>query len=48
MACVSLLREAGADVAGAIFAIDLPDLGGADRMREAGVPVNSLMAFAGH
>ena len=48
LACVNLLREAGAEVVGALFAIDLPDLGGADRLREAGIPVNSLMAFAGH
>jgi adenine phosphoribosyltransferase len=48
LACVNLLREAGAEVVGAIFAIDLPDLGGADRLREAGVPVSCLMAFAGH
>jgi adenine phosphoribosyltransferase len=48
LACVNLLREAGAEVVGALFAIDLPDLGGADRLRQAGVPVSSLMAFAGH
>ena len=48
MACVKLLREAGAEVVGAIFAIDLPDLGGAARLRAEGVPVESLMAFAGH
>ena len=48
LACVNLLREAGAEVVGALFAIDLPDLGGASRLREAGVPVSSLMEFAGH
>ena len=48
LACVKLLREAGADVVGALFAIDLPDLGGADRLRTAGVAVDSLMTFAGH
>ena len=48
LACVNLLREAGAEVVGALFAIDLPDLGGADRLREAGIPVSCLMAFAGH
>lgn len=48
LACVTLLREVGAEVVGALFAIDLPDLGGADRLREAGVPVHSLMAFSGH
>jgi adenine phosphoribosyltransferase len=48
LACVNLLREAGAEVVGALFAIDLPDLGGADRLRAAGIPVSSLMAFDGH
>ena len=48
MACVSLLRDAGATVAGAVFAIDLPDLGGAERLRAAGVPAYSLMTFDGH
>lgn len=48
LACVNLLREAGAEVVGALFAIDLPDLGGADRLRDAGVPVHSLMEFTGH
>ena len=48
LACVNLLREAGAQVVGAIFAIDLPDLGGADRLRDAGISVHSLMAFSGH
>lgn len=48
MACVKLLRDAGAEVVGAVFAIDLPDLGGADRLRAEGVPVDSLVAFGGH
>ncbi len=48
LACADLLREAGAEVVGALFAIDLPDLGGAERLRNAGVPVRSLMEFAGH
>ncbi len=48
LACVNLLREAGAEVVGAVFAIDLPDLGGADRLRAEGVMVSSLMAFEGH
>jgi adenine phosphoribosyltransferase len=47
LACVNLLREAGAEVVGAVFAIDLPDLGGADRLRAEGIPVSSLMAFEG-
>lgn len=49
MACVELVRAGGGDPIGALFAIDLPDLGGATRLREAGVPnVDALMTFAGH
>ncbi len=48
LACATLLREAGAEVVGAVFAIDLPHLGGAERLRAANVPVESLMAFDGH
>jgi len=47
LAAIRLLREAGAEVAGAGFAIDLPDLGGADRLRTEGVAVMSLVAFEG-
>ena len=48
LAAVELLRGAGAEVVAAAFVIDLPDLGGAERLRAAGVTVTSLMAFAGH
>jgi adenine phosphoribosyltransferase len=48
MAAVSLLREAGARVIGAAFVIDLPDLGGAARLREAGIETTALIAFPGH
>ena len=47
LAAVHLLRAAGARVGGAAFVIDLPDLGGADRLRAAGVDVTTLVAFAG-
>lgn len=47
LAAVNLFRTVGVEVAGAGFVIDLPDLGGATRLREAGVPVFSLMAFPG-
>ena len=45
---VKLLRQGGATVAAAVFVIDLPDLGGADRLRAMDVPVTALVAFAGH
>ena len=47
LASAELLRKAGAEVAHALFVIDLPDLGGADRLRAAGVEVRALMAFEG-
>ena len=47
MAGVELLQSAGAVVPQACFAIDLPELGGARRLRDAGVAVSSLMAFDG-
>jgi len=47
LAAVELLRKAGASVDQALFVIDLPDLGGADRLRQAGVAVETLMHFEG-
>ena len=48
LAAAQLLRRAGATVADALFVIDLPDLGGADRLRAAGLAVDALMEFPGH
>lgn len=47
LAAAQLLRQAGAQVDHALFVIDLPDLGGADRLREAGLAVHALMEFEG-
>lgn len=47
-AAVQLLRNLGADVVATCFVIDLPDLGGAEKLRAMGVPVRSLVAFEGH
>jgi adenine phosphoribosyltransferase len=48
IAAVELLRRAGAEVLAAGFVIDLPDLGGAEKLRAMDVPVSTLVAFAGH
>ncbi|MDP3175459.1 MAG: adenine phosphoribosyltransferase [Phenylobacterium sp.] len=48
MASLELLRRVGAEVVAAAFIVDLPDLGGAERLRAAGVPVSTLVAFEGH
>ncbi|HEU5017820.1 MAG TPA: adenine phosphoribosyltransferase [Pseudolabrys sp.] len=45
---VKLLRQLGADVLAACFVIDLPDLGGAEKLRALDVPVRTLISFAGH
>ena len=45
---VKLLRQLGAQVLAACFIIDLPDLGGADKLRKLEVPVRTLVSFEGH
>jgi adenine phosphoribosyltransferase len=47
-AAVQLIRRSGGEVVAAAFVVDLPDLGGADKLRAAGVGVHSLIAFEGH
>ena len=44
-AAAQLLKEAGADMVAASFVIDLPGLGGAKRLRDAGIEVHALLAF---
>src|SRR5215218_9060130 len=45
---VKLLRQLGAQVLAACFIIDLPDLGGAAKLRKLEVPVRTLIGFEGH
>jgi adenine phosphoribosyltransferase len=45
---VKLLRRMGAEVLAACFIIDLPELGGADKLRMLDVPVRTLISFEGH
>ena len=45
---VKLLRQQGAEVLAACFIIDLPELGGAAKLRKLDVPVRTLVAFEGH
>ena len=46
-AATQLVRMTSADVATALFVVDLPDLGGATRLRNAGISVTSLLSFEG-
>lgn len=45
---IRLMERAGAHVIGCSFVIDLPELGGADKLRALGKPVNTLVSFEGH
>ena len=47
-AAVKLLERAGAKVIGCSFVIDLPELGGADKIRALGMEVTTLVKFEGH
>ena len=48
LAGAELLRQAGAQVEHALFVIDLPELGGNEALRAAGVRPWALMVFEGH
>ena len=48
LAAIDLLGQAGADIVAAAFVVDLPELGGADKLRAAGVRVSTLVSFEGH
>ena len=48
VAALQLLRKAGAVVPAAVFVVDLPDLGGADKLRALDIEVSTLVSFGGH
>ncbi|MGE0742056.1 MAG: adenine phosphoribosyltransferase [Hyphomonadaceae bacterium] len=47
-AAVRLIERLGARAIGASFVVDLPELGGADKLRALGLRVEALCAFEGH
>jgi adenine phosphoribosyltransferase len=47
-AAVKLLKSIGANVLAACFIVDLPELGGAEKLRKLDVPVRTLVSFEGH
>ena len=47
LATAELMRSAGAEVAAALFVIDLPDLGGSQRLEAAGLRCETLIAIDG-
>ena len=47
-AAAKLIRRSRGEIVGATFVIDLPDLGGMQRLAGLGVKGHALMAFEGH
>lgn len=47
-ASIKLLQRQGAEVVGASFVIDLPDLGGKEKLVALGADVRTLVEFPGH
>jgi adenine phosphoribosyltransferase len=47
-AAIDLIRRSGGEVVAAAFVIDLADLGGAQKLRDRGVKVHTLVSFEGH
>jgi adenine phosphoribosyltransferase len=48
LAAVKLIEKLGARAMGASFVIDLPDLGGAEKLRALGIHVDAICSFEGH
>ena len=47
-AAIDLIRKSGGQVVAAAFVIDLPELGGAEKLKQKGVKVHTLVGFEGH
>ena len=47
-AALKLLHRSNANLIAAAFVVDLPELGGADKLRAEGVDVSALLSFDGH
>lgn len=47
-AAVKLVRRSKGEIVGATFIIDLPELGGMEKLNAHGVRSHALMAFEGH
>ncbi len=45
---VRLIRAAGGNIVGAVCIVELPELGGREKLEAMGIDVNCLCAFSGH
>ncbi len=46
-AATDLIKDSGGEIVAAAFVVDLPDLGGAKKLRDKGVKVHTLVEFEG-
>ena len=47
-AAIELVRRSDGELVAAAFIIDLPDLGGSEKLKSQGVAVHTLVSFEGH
>lgn len=47
IAAAELLHESGAEIVAAAFVVDLPDLGGSEKLRAKGIKLHTLVEFEG-
>lgn len=48
LAAASLIKRLGGEVMEAAAIVDLPDLGGSQKIRDSGIPVHHLIEYSGH
>ena len=48
LASIQLIKKLNANVAGCTFIIDLPELGGKEKIENEGIEVQALCSFEGH
>lgn len=48
LAGVALMRRAGAEIVECTFVVDLPEVGGRQRLESEGLPVHAVCVFDGH
>lgn len=48
LAAAQLIEVLGATIVAAVFVIDLPELGGSEKLKAKGISTHSLLSYAGH
>ena len=48
LASIKLIKKLNANISGCTFIIDLPELGGKEKIEDEGIEVQALCSFEGH